>query len=66
MSRMTINQLLTHTRASADPLTPEEAHAATKNGAVLIDTRCAATDVIGGFRAWRDSGLPVTHPQPSS
>jgi len=130
MSRMTINQLLTRSRASLDRFTPEEAHTATKNGAILIDTRCAevleqdgeipgafhvplsvlywrldpasrsrdirladpnalvvllcdhgyssslaavtlrqlgfehATDVIGEFQAWRDSGLPVMEASP--
>jgi rhodanese-related sulfurtransferase len=117
-----IDDLLDRSRARLVRLTPEAAHAAVENGAVIVDTRpinqrraqgvvpgavvvcrtvlewradgtsghsdvrlvgkhlivmCAegyssslaaatlqelgllATDMVGGFRAWRDSGLPV-------
>jgi rhodanese-related sulfurtransferase len=123
----TVEQLLAEARGRLRRLSPAEAHAATRDGALLIDIRsesqrgrdgmlpgarviarnvlewrldpssphrdpeCAkpgvevilicnegyqsslaaatvkrfgieATDVIGGFQAWRDAGLPVRHP----
>jgi rhodanese-related sulfurtransferase len=132
MSRQTIDELLRRARSRLDRLEPEEALAAQRAGALLIDTRgdddrrregvipgalhvprtvlewrvdpaagsdyrnphvqgldqklvvvCAhgyssslaaatlqdlgfldATDVVGGFEAWRACGLPV-HPAPS-
>jgi rhodanese-related sulfurtransferase len=107
-TRRTINDLLSSSRAGLERLRPEEASAAVRAGALLIDTRCGelrdsdgvvpgsvhvpalsdvdrqvillcahgyssslaaatlrelgflrATDVIGGFEAWKDAGLPV-------
>ncbi len=36
----TIDDLLAEARASIDRLTPEEAYAAIRDGAVIVDTRC--------------------------
>ena len=41
MERRTINDLLADARAGLQRLGPEEAHAASERGALLLDTRCA-------------------------
>jgi rhodanese-related sulfurtransferase len=41
MERRTINDLLADARARLHRLEPVDAHAALRNGAALIDTRCA-------------------------
>jgi rhodanese-related sulfurtransferase len=124
----TVDEMLAEARASLERVTPEQAYAELRKGAILIDTRTSeqraaggaipgakaiglnvlewrldpesdsrvpeatghdvrvilfceqgyssslaasrlqslgihrATDVIGGFEAWRDAGLPVEHP----
>jgi rhodanese-related sulfurtransferase len=32
--------------------------------ATLVDLGFVAGDVVGGFEAWRDAGLPVSRPRP--
>ena len=52
MTRKTIDQLLTEARDRIDRLTPAEALAEQRSGAIVVDTRCAtdraATGVIPG------------------
>jgi rhodanese-related sulfurtransferase len=72
---MTANELPGEARAELDPLDPDAAVAETTAGAALVDIRSDsererdglipgamsldATDVVGGFQAWRAAGRPV-------
>jgi rhodanese-related sulfurtransferase len=44
----------------------DHGHSSSLAAATLVDLGFAAGDVIGGFEAWRDEGLPVTSPSARS
>ena len=74
MTRKTIDDLLREARSRLERLEPEEALAAQREGAMIVDTRShdervrhgvipgfhRATDIVGGFTAWQEHGLPVS------
>ena len=47
--RQTVNDLLAASRARIQRLAPADALAASRNGAILIDTRCAEQRVDSGI-----------------